>query len=275
MNTSEIMKHTSETLNFLKIIVSECSNEEGVNVCNVKHLTKNLVDNATVYIKDKQIHIDVEVFYKLIAAVCKCEQHKIKTYIVEILSNDFCEVEDCGVFIPIEVLTEERIETILSFCESNGDQKDLFNKEIKDILNISSNIADCETGLANNSDNVEVDNIISSLFKHQSIQEKNIPINRSQFIPLQNFEIDANYNAERPFICKVKGCRRAFKRLEHLKRHSRIHTGERPFKCTFPGCHKTFARTDNLSQHLRIHSNNTSFRMNREYEDYKQRRNTY
>lgn len=59
---------------------------------------------------------------------------------------------------------------------------------------------------------------------------------------------------ERPFVCEFHGCRRAFKRLEHLKRHSKMHTGERPFKCLFPGCQKSFSRSDNLNSHYKTHN---------------------
>ncbi|KAG0437362.1 Zinc finger C2H2 protein [Dictyocoela muelleri] len=59
---------------------------------------------------------------------------------------------------------------------------------------------------------------------------------------------------ERPFLCGYNNCTSAFKRLEHLKRHSRIHTGERPFRCNFAGCYKRFARSDNLKQHLKVHN---------------------
>ncbi|KAF9135930.1 hypothetical protein BGW39_009904 [Mortierella sp. 14UC] len=53
--------------------------------------------------------------------------------------------------------------------------------------------------------------------------------------------------------CPVPGCMKRFKRLEHLKRHTKTHTLERPFACTTPGCNKRFSRSDNLSQHIKTH----------------------
>ncbi|KAF9098769.1 hypothetical protein BGX29_007454 [Mortierella sp. GBA35] len=53
--------------------------------------------------------------------------------------------------------------------------------------------------------------------------------------------------------CPVPGCMKRFKRLEHLKRHTKTHTLERPFACTNSGCNKRFSRSDNLSQHIKTH----------------------
>ncbi|KAF9134382.1 hypothetical protein BGW39_007260 [Mortierella sp. 14UC] len=53
--------------------------------------------------------------------------------------------------------------------------------------------------------------------------------------------------------CPVSGCMKRFKRLEHLKRHTKTHTLERPFACSTAGCNKRFSRSDNLSQHIKTH----------------------
>ncbi|KAF9138974.1 hypothetical protein BGX30_008514 [Mortierella sp. GBA39] len=53
--------------------------------------------------------------------------------------------------------------------------------------------------------------------------------------------------------CPVSGCMKRFKRLEHLKRHTKTHTLERPFVCLTAGCNKRFSRSDNLSQHIKTH----------------------
>ncbi|GAN11639.1 conserved hypothetical protein [Mucor ambiguus] len=70
----------------------------------------------------------------------------------------------------------------------------------------------------------------------------------------------ATANDTKSHICPVVQCQGRFKRLEHLKRHMRIHTLERPFSCSYPGCQKSFSRSDNLSQHAKTHAKSSDKR---------------
>jgi Zinc finger, C2H2 type len=54
---------------------------------------------------------------------------------------------------------------------------------------------------------------------------------------------------DKSHVCEV--CQKRFKRLEHLRRHNKTHTGERGFRCEVVGCGKWFSRSDNLMAHRR------------------------
>ncbi|KAJ5725078.1 uncharacterized protein N7483_006435 [Penicillium malachiteum] len=51
------------------------------------------------------------------------------------------------------------------------------------------------------------------------------------------------------FKCKEPNCKGRFKRQEHLKRHMKSHSKEKPHVCWVPGCHRAFSRSDNLNAH--------------------------
>lgn len=60
-------------------------------------------------------------------------------------------------------------------------------------------------------------------------------------------------SADKPHECPTSGCKRRFRRQEHLRRHERTHTSDRPFPCDAEGCGKKFSRSDNLRAHRRTH----------------------
>ncbi|CAG8305143.1 unnamed protein product [Penicillium salamii] len=75
------------------------------------------------------------------------------------------------------------------------------------------------------------------------------PVYRKQPGHELDFE-DPGYDMhKRKFNCTIIGCRRGFKRQDHLERHIKSHSKEKPHVCWVPGCHRAFARRDNLKAH--------------------------
>lgn len=58
-------------------------------------------------------------------------------------------------------------------------------------------------------------------------------------------------SADKQYVCF---CGKRFKRMEHLKRHSQVHTQERPYQCPIEACGRAFGRSDNLAQHMKTHA---------------------
>ncbi|KIJ56181.1 hypothetical protein M422DRAFT_239387 [Sphaerobolus stellatus SS14] len=58
-------------------------------------------------------------------------------------------------------------------------------------------------------------------------------------------------------VCEVCGSR--FERNIDLETHMRSHTGERPFVCRVPGCGKAFTVKSNMLRHERTHNADSQF----------------
>jgi len=65
------------------------------------------------------------------------------------------------------------------------------------------------------------------------------------------------HNNEKPYVCPVEGCSKAFAQPGNLNAHLRIHTGDKPFVCT--SCNRAFAQKGNLTTHMLYHSTEKPF----------------
>ncbi|SAM07792.1 hypothetical protein [Absidia glauca] len=89
---------------------------------------------------------------------------------------------------------------------------------------------------------------------YQQQQQQPYELNPPPSLPQHaHHQQQSGFDNEKQHVCTHHQCQKRFKRLEHLKRHMRIHTLERPFLCQFPGCQKAFSRSDNLTQHSKTH----------------------
>ncbi|XP_055296497.1 zinc finger protein 62 homolog [Sitodiplosis mosellana] len=55
----------------------------------------------------------------------------------------------------------------------------------------------------------------------------------------------------RNFVCSI--CGQAFRKMQCLTQHERIHTGERPYICKYEGCSKSFTTHGANYAHMKIH----------------------
>jgi hypothetical protein len=62
------------------------------------------------------------------------------------------------------------------------------------------------------------------------------------------------HSGEKRYVCKVQGCGKAFTQSGHLVSHQRTHDGVKTFVCDVKGCGKAFTHSGSLAVHKRTHS---------------------
>ncbi|XP_032745254.1 Kruppel-like factor 18 [Rattus rattus] len=63
-----------------------------------------------------------------------------------------------------------------------------------------------------------------------------------------------NPHNSKPYCCTYQGCKKSYKKSQHLKDHMRKHTGVKPYMCNKPGCDWKFFRLVDLNRHKQKHS---------------------
>lgn len=58
---------------------------------------------------------------------------------------------------------------------------------------------------------------------------------------------------EKPYVCPVEGCNKAYSNSSDRFKHVRTHQNEKPYFCKMPGCNKRYTDPSSLRKHVRTH----------------------
>lgn len=58
---------------------------------------------------------------------------------------------------------------------------------------------------------------------------------------------------EKPYVCPVDGCHKAYSNSSDRFKHVRTHQEEKPYICKIPGCSKRYTDPSSLRKHVRTH----------------------
>lgn len=68
----------------------------------------------------------------------------------------------------------------------------------------------------------------------------------------------SSYDCDK-YHCPVEGCRKVYRRRNHLSRHISTHNDTPLFKCPRPKCQRGFHRKDHYEYHIRVHTGDKPF----------------
>lgn len=236
------VSHEIYITKFLELIENSLQNSYIIHLSNCKKSIKLFKKEFNLYVNFQDIqYILAEIFNITIPVKINVYLENILTPEPNIDSNsDIIEERVC-----ITKIDANFFESVRLWLKNNPKQLD----------NFASDILCRPIGISSDRNNYNVSNVFT--FENSSLPSFN-KTEKNKFVVCKknlNYKkpvVDDNVD-ERPFTCNFIGCKKAFKRLEHLKRHKKIHSGEKPFLCTYPGCNKLFSRSDNLSTHYKIH----------------------
>lgn len=64
-----------------------------------------------------------------------------------------------------------------------------------------------------------------------------------------------NYNAgEKPYVCSVNGCNKAYSNTSDRFKHTRTHFIEKPYACRVANCMKRYTDPSSLRKHTKSHN---------------------
>lgn len=64
-------------------------------------------------------------------------------------------------------------------------------------------------------------------------------------------------SGEKPYVCSVPGCGKAYSNSSDRFKHSRTHQVDKPYECRHPGCGKRYTDPSSLRKHVKIYSHSS------------------
>lgn len=61
------------------------------------------------------------------------------------------------------------------------------------------------------------------------------------------------FSGEKPYVCPIDGCLKAYSNSSDRFKHIRTHKEEKPYVCKIPGCNKRYTDPSSLRKHVRTY----------------------